>query len=695
VPLAVAQVHVSPAGSDENPGTEQAPVATLERARAIERARKTGTVYVHGGLYRRTATFTLGAEDSGTTWVAYDVDQPALSGSRAIGGWRQDLKRAGVWVANLAAQGVTDYGRIRARGFGRAVQAAPLELIYRGKPMRLAEWPDVGWAYTSGAPRGANGGAFSTAVTRERLERWSAEKDLWLHGYWTYDWADSYEHVARVEAAAGLVETDPPHGVYGYAAGKRFRVLNALCELDTPGEYWVDRASGDLYFYPPGPLDEGSTEVTVLETPLVTVTGANDTRWLAIGLENSRGAGIEVRGGSNNSVGWATVRNLGTIGVRLDGGWGHTVERCDIEETGEGGIVLNGGDRAKLIEGSMSAQDNHIRRYARWVRTYRPAVSVAGVGNRVLWNRIHHGPHEAIALSGNDHLIAVNDIHTAAWETADVGAFYMGRDWTWRGNSLRGNFFHNQGNGDVNSVYLDDCASGTVVEGNWFERAGRSVFIGGGRDNSVRGNVFLNGNPAVEVDARGTTWARTWFDGTDPVLFDRLKAMPYQESPWKDRYPELVTIVGDEPAIPKGNIVEGNRYFGRWTSLRDGTAKWVTVRDNTELATAAGALDGAPDLGPAGDVLNYRIEAVAGTPDHVRLVIENLGRASAQGRILLWAFPEATTLEIPGAFFRLGAGGIVDHEIAVQAPAGVRDVWVGARLEGEDLRPLALKLALK
>ena len=40
--------------------------------------------------------------------------------------------------------------------------------------------------------------------------------------------------------------------------------------------------------------------------------------------------------------------------------------------------------------------------------------------------------------------------------------------------------------------------------------------IGGGRDNRVVGNVFLDCHPAVHVDARGKGWASFWFDGRDP-----------------------------------------------------------------------------------------------------------------------------------------------------------------------------------
>ena len=40
----------------------------------------------------------------------------------------------------------------------------------------------------------------------------------------------------------------------GRAIPRRYRALNLLEELDQPGEYYVDRAAGRLYFWPPAPL---------------------------------------------------------------------------------------------------------------------------------------------------------------------------------------------------------------------------------------------------------------------------------------------------------------------------------------------------------------------------------------------------------------------------------------------------------
>jgi len=58
--------------------------------------------------------------------------------------------------------------------------------------------------------------------------------------------------------------------------------------------------------------------------------------------------------------------------------------------------MVDGGDRPTLEAAGHVAANNHVHHYARLQRTYRPAVEVKGVGNRVTHNHIHHAPHNGI-----------------------------------------------------------------------------------------------------------------------------------------------------------------------------------------------------------------------------------------------------------------------------------------------------------
>jgi hypothetical protein len=289
---------------------------------------------------------------------------------------------------------------------------------------------------------------------------------------------------------------------------------------------------------------------------------------------------VVVDGGRGVRIVGCTICNTGGWGIRLQG-MEHAVVGCDMDRLGEGGVSVSGGDRARLTPSQCVVENNHIHHFGRIFRTYRPAVSVDGVGCRVASNLIHDGPHNAIQLHGNDHRIELNEIHHVCYETGDVGAFYMGRDWSEQGNVLRWNFFHHiQGPGlhGAMAVYLDDAASGATVFGNVFYKAGRAAFIGGGRDNRIENNIFVDCEPAVHVDARGLNWMRNHIEDDMPK---KLRSWPYQQSPWKDRYPALVRLFDDEPGAPKGNVAARNICVGgRWRDVEAAAKPLVKFEDN-------------------------------------------------------------------------------------------------------------------
>jgi len=601
---ASADFYVATTGSDENPGTKEKPFATLERARdAIRELKQAGelpsggiTVRTRRGEYPVSRTFKLTAADSGTqgapiVYRAYEGEEVRLTGGKALTGFKpidnpailSRIDRAHhdkILQVDLKAQGITDFGELTSRGFGRPIRPAGLELFFQNKPMQLARWPNGGWAKIASVPSGKDGGKFTYEGDRPR--RWINADDIWLHGYWTWDWAESYEKVKSINTETREIATHKPHGVYGYSVGKRYYALNILEELDEPGEWHLDRKTGVLTFWPPARLDAGKTYVSILEEPVVSLRDVSHVTLRGFTIETTRGTAVEIVGGDDNLVAGCLLRNIGNVAVSIKGGKDNGVVGCEICQTGDGGIRLSGGERRTLTPAGNYAVNNHIHDYSRWVRTYRPAVMINGVGNRIAHNLIHDAPHSAILLGGNEHIIEFNEIHNVCMETSDAGAFYLGRDYTQRGNIVRYNFFYRLGKGSVQAIYLDDCSSGTTVVGNVCYRAGRGVLLGGGRDNTIANNVFVDCRPAIHVDGRGLGWAKFWFDGRDSTLMDRLKAMNHTQPPYSVRYPQLVTLLDDDPAVPKGNKIVRNIFLGgRWLDLLNGlTNKTVKIEGN-------------------------------------------------------------------------------------------------------------------
>lgn len=590
------------------------PLATLEAARdAIRRLRSehaiAGAVQVRirGGVYERNNSFVLEARDSGApgarvTYGAFGHEPVTLRGGRQVKDWspvtdpailgRMDpTARGKVMAADLKSQGITDYGRLMRRGFGVGGSAA-LDLTFDGKPMTLARWPNNEWAAIAGAPNGQEGGQFS--YTGDRPARWKQATDIWLHGYWTFDWADTYEKVVAIDTDKRTITTEPPHGAYGYSPGRRWYALNLLEELDSPGEWWLDRDTGRLYFWPPEPLPGKAAVVSILSDPLVELRQASNITIEGITLECGRGAAVTMSGCTASVAAGCTIRNMGGTGMSVDGGAACGAQSCDIYQVGESGVALSGGDRKTLTPCGHFAVNCHIHDHSMWCRTYRPAIGIYGVGVRAAHNRIHDGPHNAILLGGNDHVIEYNDISRVCTQTGDAGAVYMGRDWTMRGTVVRYNRFHDVGpqvSGsepgrytEVMSVYLDDCYCGTTIQGNLFVRAGRSIMVGGGRDNVVEGNVFVDCRPSIHIDQRGKGWAAGYIKpngGWD--IIENLRRMDHDKPPYSTRYPHLAQILDDDPAAAKYNRVSRNIHVGKgqWIDWLDGLSdRMVEVKDN-------------------------------------------------------------------------------------------------------------------
>ncbi len=600
-----AQFHIAPTGRDTNPGTAERPFATFDRAvRAVRDLKSVAglprggvTIWIGAGSYELAAPIELTEADSGSaaapiTYRAAGDQVVRLLGGRRVtrfravtdGAVRKRLDpaaRSAVVRADLKACGVNDLGSATADG-------KRLELFFGGTPMTLARWPNEDFArvvdvagktpHTIHGIRGTKEGRLIYAGERPR--RWLNEPDLWLHGYWFWDWSDSYQKVASIDPQRHTLELAPPDHSYGYRKGQRYYALNALAELDVPGEWYVDRAEGILYFWPPGPLSESETLVS-LQPKMLQLRGCHHVTVRGLTFEACRSDAITIEGGSNCLIAGCTLRNIGGRGVVVAGGTGHRVVGCDIFNTGQGGLSLSGGNRQRLVPARHAAENNHIHHFSRLHRTYRPAIGVQGVGIRVAHNLIHDGPHTAILLGGNDHMIELNEIHHVCYETGDVGAFYMGRDWSARGTQIRNNYFHDiKGPGlhGAMAVYLDDSASGTTIFGNIFCRAGRAAFIGGGRDNLVDNNVFVDCQSSVHVDARGVGWMRSTVETTLP---QRLAAVPYRKPPWRDRYPQLLTLLEDDPGLPKGNVIRHNiSVGGKWLDVEKAAAPLLTIEDN-------------------------------------------------------------------------------------------------------------------
>jgi hypothetical protein len=593
-------IHVAPDGDDTAAGRADTPLATLEGARRrvasipSEDRRGPITVLFRGGVYPTSEPVVFGAADSGTSespirYQAVPDAEVVFTGGVALARWSPvtdeavlsrlaEPARGTVRVADLQAAGVRDLGELHVRGFGMGTGPVEPELFHDQRPMQLARWPNDVFRRATGKTDVTH-----IQVDTDRLARWQAEADPWLMAYWHHDWAELFEPIVEIDAdARTLVRSADIRPRYGISPSlARWYAFNLLSEIDQPGEYYIDRENARVYFWPPSP--EGSTVLSQAEG-FIRGDELSHVTFRGFTLEACRGTAIILRGGSDCHVVGCTIRNTGHAAVVVGGGERHEVYGCDIEHCGTQGIAMKGGDRPTLTPAGHNAENNHVRRFGRRKRTYAPGIRVDGVGNRIAHNLVHDCPHMALASGGNEHVVEFNEIHNAVRESGDAGAFYVGRDWTQRGNTIRFNYWHHiagpVGYGGM-TIYLDDQHCGYTIHGNLFERCARAVFIGGGDDNTVTGNVFLDCWKAAHIDDRGMRWQKAFTANPNGTLRTRLRAMPYKDEPWASRYPNLPGILDDQPNIPKRNVLRGNiSAGGSWNDIYPAIAQYQTVEDN-------------------------------------------------------------------------------------------------------------------
>jgi len=606
------QLYVSPAGRDDwsglqpRPGLlrQDGPFRTLERARdEIRRCRAANVlpagavVELQPGVHALGKPFELGAEDSGTESapVVYRSREPGAA--RLIGGvtvtglgpvtdpaLRNRLPegaRDHVLQADLSGLGITDFGSPEPDGRG-------CEVFFDTQPLTLARWPNEGFVNVAGISdeqtfksHGVPGSKVPVIQYEgDRPERWAAEPAVWLNGFWFWDWAEGAQPVQSIAAAAKLITLGGKPHPYGYRKGQWFYAFNLLCELDQPGEWYIDRERRQLFLWPPAPLREDSVVLSVLPACI----RAQDASWITLrGLtvEAARGNAVEIRGGESVRIEACTLRNTGYRALVASGGKRHAVVGCDLRDTGNGAVTLEGGDRPTLTPAGHLLENTWIRRYGRLKRTFCTGVELLGVGQTARRNLIHDAPYIALWFKGNDHLIELNEIHSVCYEANDSGAIYAGRDWGMRGNVIRYNYVHDvygfRGRG-CNGIYLDDMFSGVDVVGNLVVRVPRAFLIGGGRDNVITDNIMVDCRDGMHIDDRGLGWAK---DSVPGGMTSSLKAMPYTGDLWRQRYPKLPGTLDDDPGCPKGNVVERNiAVRSRFDRICPKAKAFGTVRDN-------------------------------------------------------------------------------------------------------------------
>jgi len=489
------------------------------------------------------------------------------------------------------------------------------ELFFDHRYMMLARYPNDGWLKIADVPPDErfkirskeddivrHHGPFQ--YEGNRPERWRDAADIWIHGYWTYDWADEYQPVERIDVEKSLVWPKPPYHHYGYTKGHRYYFLNILEELDQPGEWYLDRANRVVYFWPPGNLETAEVMFPDLEEPMVVLDNAAHIALRGIVFECSRAEAVVIKGGTCNEVCGCVVRNVGRTAIDVQGGRRHAVRGCDVYEVASTGIAVEGGDRQTLSPGEHVVANCDIHHFARVQKTYHPAVALNGVGNRMSHCYVHDAPHQGVGYSGNDHVIEYCEFTRIAQETGDVGAIYAAMDWTYTGHVFRYNYFHHiHGPGELGcfTIYPDLPCGGIHLYGNVFYDVDQGFLTNSGRGMTVENNLFLRCARTFRFNVWGDM--KMFKLGGPWEMAERLQRVNYDQPPYSTRYPMLARLAEDfakgeqdafQRTLPKDNIIRCNVSTGPHFLGLGAQAGLTDVRVEKNLIGNSVVLTGSP-----------------------------------------------------------------------------------------------------
>lgn len=524
--------YVAPDGDDGAPGTLEQPFASLERARdALRDARDAdgerhvpATVWLRGGIHRRSEPFVLEPEDSGApcapvVYAAYPGEEPHVSGGVPVAGWTEEAP--GRWRVR-----VTD-------GAGTPIRVR--QLWKDAERMPRARFPQKGqMLWTTGVSADVREIELDGPFGSEDLAGKGAEFVIYQH------WALSRMPV--VSSKDRRLRFENPVGWIGHGdattatPGKAAFIENAPEFLTEPGEWVQDPATGTITYLAE---EEESPEEAGIIRPVaerllvfrgepgnpvehVQFRGVSfvHTDWLppAYGYIGTQAAhfgrtmeepvgippgAIEITHACDCAFEDCRIAHAGANGIALGAGTArNAIAHCEIEDIAANGVMVGWRGLGELEQGvgnrSLDADwpdpadapvGNRVTRCA--LRgcgaVYHGAVALFdafSIGTRFDHNLVAHMPYTGISIgfrwsedptSQRQCTVAHNHIHDVMREVADGGGIYtLG----WQpGTVLLGNHIHDvhrsaftSGNAPNNGIFFDQGSSGYYVADNTIYR---------------------------------------------------------------------------------------------------------------------------------------------------------------------------------------------------------------------------------
>ena len=666
------KIFVSAVGDDSGDGSEEEPLRTLEKAIDVanemrEDSDKLIEILLREGTYSVTNTIKIinsqkddpllkiSAYQDEKVTINAGVDIPLSAMSIADSNFTNaiiDKPNVGsVLQYNLKDAQIEEFGEISLRGHLISDEKeAQAELSLNGEVQKLAGWPNGEYTglikptdsneYGKRTKSGiANGCSFQ--VNYDRPSQWSKPEQAWLSGTIGPNYEFDYYPVSRFDSEEKRVYLSRG-ALEKYYTEPYYRFENVPEELDEPGEYYIDRQSGMLYFYPPEDAPKDSVLTITMSTPTLDVSGKAPNSMFRI--ENSKnivfenlifkgGRGSAITGKNNSNIKFINceINSFGENGIRFDASTDITISDCKIHDVGQDGILfVSCGNYQTLSPSNIVVSNNDIYNFARLERSYKTGIDFGYrcVGATAANNHIHNGPHAGMIFYGVNNDIYGNEFDNLVTEFSDMDALYCNNsNYPWeRGNKIHNNYFHDIGKSSMNgrhqinvrAIRTDNRGCGLNIYENLFYNIGDGgngngnngigAITAEGTRNRIFNNLFVDCNEAyfntlqykeIETADDGTLYPDTIINSSGvevantingAKVADLKKQMENYLPVYGKQFPELYNYFYEHPNMSKTNEFKNNMIINIAIPLSNfnGTQNEEGFRGSQMLTAASG-----------------------------------------------------------------------------------------------------------
>ena len=675
------KIFVSAVGDDSGDGSEEEPLRTLEKAIDVanemrEDSDKLIEILLREGTYSVTNTIKIINSQKDDTLLkisAYQDEKVTINAGVDISLSAMsiadsdftnaiiDKPNAGsVLRYNLKDAQIEDLGEISLRGHLISDEKeAQAELSLNGEVQKLAGWtngeytglikPTDSNEYGKRTKSGiANGCSFQ--VNYDRPSQWSKPEQAWLSGTIGPNYEFDYYPVSRFDSEEKRVYLSRG-ALEKYYTDPYYRFENVPEELDEPGEYYIDRQSGMLYFYPPEDAPKDSVLTITMSTPTLDVSGKAPNSMFRI--ENSKnivfenlifkgGRGSAITGKNNSNIQFINceINSFGENGIRFDASTDIKISDCKIHDVGQDGILfVSCGNYKTLSPSNIVVSNNDIYNFARLERSYKTGIDFGYrcVGATAANNHIHNGPHAGMIFYGVNNDIYGNEFDNLVTEFSDMDALYCNNsNYPWeRGNKIHNNYFHDIGKSSMNgrhqinvrAIRTDNRGCGLNIYENLFYNIGNGgngngnngigAITAEGTRNRIFNNLFVDCNEAyfntlqykeIENADDGTLYPDTVINSSGvevantingAKVADLKKQMENYLPVYGKQFPELYKYFYEHPNMSKTNEFKNNMIINIVIPLSNinGTQNEEGFRGSQMLTAASGNYVSTSDPG--------------------------------------------------------------------------------------------------